>query len=64
MEIMDQLIERDRFARYLRIEILEHGPGYAMARLEINQNHLNSVYTVHGGVLFSLVNAAFSVASN
>jgi acyl-CoA thioesterase len=64
MEIMDRFIERDRFARYLGIEILEHGPGYAKARLEINRNHLNSVDTVHGGVLFSLADAAFSVASN
>jgi acyl-CoA thioesterase len=64
MESMDRFIERDRFARHLGIEILEYGPGYATARLEIKQNHLNSVDTVHGGVLFSLADAAFSVASN
>jgi acyl-CoA thioesterase len=64
MESMDRFIERDRFARYLGIEILEHGPGFAKARLEINQNHLNSVDTVHGGVLFSLADTAFAVASN
>ena len=64
MEIMKRFIERDRFARHIGIEILEHGPGYAKASLVINQNHLNSVDTVHGGVLFSLADAAFSVASN
>jgi acyl-CoA thioesterase len=64
METMNRFIERDRFAKHLGIEILEHGPGYAKARLELNRNHLNSVGTVHGGVLFSLADAAFSVASN
>jgi len=44
--------------------MLEHGPGFAKARLQISPNHLNSVDTVHGGVLFALADAAFSVASN
>jgi acyl-CoA thioesterase len=61
---MERFIERDLFARHLGIEVLEHGPGYAKARLQINRNHLNSVETVHGGAVFSLADAAFSVASN
>jgi acyl-CoA thioesterase len=64
MEIMKRFIERDLFARHLGIEIAEHGPGYAKARLELTRRHLNSVGTVHGGVVFSLADAAFSVASN
>ena len=64
MESMKRFIERDLFARHLGIEIPEHGPGYAKARLELARHHLNSVGTVHGGVVFSLADAAFSVASN
>jgi acyl-CoA thioesterase len=61
---MNRFIERDLFAKHLGIEIPEHGPGYAKARLELTRNHLNSVGTVHGGVVFSLADAAFSVAAN
>ncbi len=64
MESMERFIERDLFAKHLGIEIPEHGPGYAKAKLELTPNHLNSVGTVHGGVVFSLADAAFSVASN
>jgi acyl-CoA thioesterase len=64
MESMNRFIERDLFAKYLGIEIPEHGPGYAKAKLELTRNHLNSVGTVHGGVVFSLADAAFSAASN
>jgi acyl-CoA thioesterase len=64
MESMNRFIERDLFARHLGIEIPEHGPGYAKAKLELTRNHLNSVGTVHGGVVFSLADAAFSVAAN
>ena len=64
METLERFIERDRVARVLGLEILEYGPGYAKARLAINQDHLNSVGTVHGGAVFSLADAAFSVASN
>ncbi len=64
MESMKRFIERDLFAGHLGIEIAEHGPGYAKARLELARHHLNSVGTAHGGVVFSLADAAFSVASN
>ncbi len=64
MDSMERFIERDLFAKHLGIEIPEHGPGYAKAKLELRPNHLNSVGTVHGGVVFSLADAAFSVASN
>jgi acyl-CoA thioesterase len=61
---MQRFIEQDRYARYLGVEILQWGRGTAKARLELNENHLNSVHTVHGGVLFSLADSAFSAASN
>ena len=64
MDVMERFIERDLFTRHLGIEILEQGEGYAKAKLEIKKNHLNSVDTVHGGLVFSLADAAFSVASN
>jgi acyl-CoA thioesterase len=64
VEVMQRFIDQDRFARYLGVEICRWSEGYAKAKLELNDNHLNSVNTVHGGVLFSLADSAFSVASN
>ncbi len=64
MDVMERFIDQDRYAQYLGVEICEWGEGYAKAKLELDRNHLNSVNTVHGGVLFSLADSAFSVASN
>jgi acyl-CoA thioesterase len=64
MEAMEQFIDQDRYARFLGVEICQWGEGTARAKLELTQKHLNSVNSVHGGVLFSLADAVFSVASN
>jgi acyl-CoA thioesterase len=61
---MKRFIEQDRYARFLGVEICEWGQGTAKAKLELKDKHLNSVNTVHGGVIFSLADSAFSVASN
>ena len=63
MEVMERFIEQDLYARYLGVEICRWSEGYAKAKLQLNRNHLNSVNTVHGGVVFSLADSAFSVAS-
>jgi acyl-CoA thioesterase len=64
VETMERFIARDRYARHLGAEILRWSEGYARAKLELTENHLNSVNTAHGGVLFSLADCVFSVASN
>jgi acyl-CoA thioesterase len=61
---MERFVEQDRYARYLGVEILEWGDGTAKAKLQVRKHHLNSVNTVHGGVIFSLADSVFSVASN
>jgi acyl-CoA thioesterase len=64
MDLLIRFFERDRFARHLGIEILEHGEGTARAKLELTTDHLNSVGSAHGGIISSLADTAFSVASN
>jgi acyl-CoA thioesterase len=65
MDEIKQFIEKDFFAKHLGIEMLEYAPGKAKARMEIKDDqHLNSAGTVHGGAIFSLADAVFSVASN
>jgi acyl-CoA thioesterase len=61
---IERFIKNDRFAGMIGVEIVEHGLGTAKARLELREEHLNSAGTAHGGLIFSLADAVFSVASN
>ena len=64
MESLVAFFEKDAFASYLGVELLEASEGRAKARLEIRPHHLNSHAIVHGGVLFGLADVVFAVASN
>ena len=64
MTMISDFIERDHFAKHLGVEITEHSAGRAKASMELKTHHLNSAGTVHGGAVFSLADAVFSVASN
>ncbi len=54
----------DRFARFIGVELLEAGKGYARARMEIQEIHLNGGNVCQGGALFTLADFAFAVATN
>ncbi len=64
MDPFKKFVERDNFAKHLGVEMLEYSAGRAKARMELKSHHLNSAGMVHGGAIFSLADAAFSVASN
>jgi acyl-CoA thioesterase len=64
MDDLMRFVDRDRFAKHLGVEMLEYSAGKAVARMAIGDHHLNSAGTVHGGAVFSLADAVFSVASN
>ena len=57
-------VKSDRFAAYIGIKLIEARPGFAAAELELQEKHLNGVNIAHGGVLFTLADFAFAVASN
>ncbi len=64
---MDQIREffkKDRFAEWVGIELLEASPGFARAKMEIRNHHLNGLDMVHGAAIFSLADLAFAGASN
>jgi acyl-CoA thioesterase len=48
----------------LGIEMLSCTPGRATTRMTVGQQHLNSHGTCHGGLVFTLADAAFSFACN
>ena len=64
MDTIKKFVEKDNFAKHLGVEILEYSAGKARARMELKSHHLNSAGTAHGGAIFSLADAVFSVASN
>ena len=64
MNELNKFIEKDRYAKHLGVEMLDYSSGWAKARMPIKNHHLNSAGTVHGGAIFSLADAVFSIASN
>ncbi|MCL2745336.1 MAG: PaaI family thioesterase [Planctomycetaceae bacterium] len=65
---LEQVRERfktDRFAvGVMGIEIVEARVGYAKVKLDVSEKHFNTVNIVQGGVIFTLADFAFAVASN
>ena len=63
-EIKNFFAKRDKFAKYVGIEIVEVGKGRAKVKLKVREEHLNGVDIVHGAVIFALADFAFAIASN
>lgn len=59
-----EIVSQDPFARFLGIELLKISEGYARSSLTIADHMLNFHGVPHGGVLFSLADAAFAAACN
>ena len=59
-----QRISRDPFARFLGIELLELREGYSRVGMTVGEHALNFHGIPHGGVIFSLADAAFAAAGN
>ena len=64
MEYFKNYFKKDMFIVNVGIELLEISPGYAKAKLEVEEKHLNALKTVQGGVLFTLADIAFAAAIN
>lgn len=59
-----KFVENDRFADYIGAKIIKVDIGYAVTKLDIEEKHLNGVNIVQGGVIYTLADYAFAVASN
>ena len=55
--------ENDHFAAANGMRLLELRPGFAKTCLKVEDRHLNSIGTVHGGAIFTLANFAFGAAT-
>ncbi len=57
-------VTNDRFAKYIGIKLVDVKEGFAITELVLNENHLNGVDRVQGGVIFTLADYAFAAACN
>ena len=58
------LVARDAFVRALGIELVAVTSGHAVARVRIEERHLNFNGVGHGGLTFTLADTAFGYACN
>ena len=58
------LLTLDKQASQLGITYIESGKDYAVIEIILDDRHLNFMGRCHGGVVFSLADTAFGLASN
>ncbi len=56
--------ENDRVAKFYQMKVKEVREGYALVEISVNDSALNAAGVCQGGVIFSLADFAFAVASN
>ncbi|MGH3441239.1 MAG: PaaI family thioesterase [Nitriliruptorales bacterium] len=61
---LDALFRGDEYMGMIGAELVEWEGGRAVVRWTPRPEHCNFAGTVHGGAIFSLADAAFSIASN
>lgn len=61
---LEELAERDAWLNSLGISLVSADTGRVTIRMTVMDQHLNFNGTCHGGVLFSLADTAFGLASN
>lgn len=63
-ESIKEEIRNEPYANHMGIRLLDVGPGYAVMETRYSKKMTNFVGLVHGGAIFSLIDEAFSAASN
>lgn len=61
---LQQLAARDSYVTSLGITLLHAAPDRVAIKMTVMDEHMNFNGTCHGGVLFSLADTAFGLASN
>lgn len=61
---IESLLAADNYGRLLGIDLVDVTPEEITLALEVREDHLNFLAVGHGGMVFSLADCAFSLASN
>lgn len=63
-DVVDHMLQHDRFSQWLGISVLEINEGYSKIKMTVREEMLNGFGIVHGGIAFSLADSAFAFACN
>jgi acyl-CoA thioesterase len=63
-QVLDIMLARDHFTRWLGLQVEEVGPGSCRLHYTVKEEMLNGFSNIHGGVLFSAADSAFAFACN
>lgn len=63
-EVIKVMLERDRFTKWMGLEVVESRIGYCKLQYRVTDGMLNGFDIVHGGVLFSASDSALAFACN
>lgn len=63
IEEMNQIVERNPFAKYIGMELLEVKEGYASGRISFEKQYENVYGGMHGGCAYSLADTLAGIAA-
>ncbi|WP_456330314.1 hydroxyphenylacetyl-CoA thioesterase PaaI [Archaeoglobus sp.] len=63
-KVREYMYKNDRLFELLGASIVDMKEGYAKVEMVVKEEHLNAAKVCHGGILFSLADLAFALASN
>lgn len=64
MDVVEFMKENDNVSKWLNIEVVEAKKGYVCTTMTVRKDMLNAAGVCHGGVIFSLSDYTFAIASN
>jgi len=62
--VVDHMLAKDEFSKWLGIEIAEIGAGTCKLRMTVRTEMLNGFGIAHGGIAYALADSALAFASN
>lgn len=62
--VSDYIYQNDRLFKFLEAKITDVGEGFAEVEMTVKDCHLNAAGVCQGGVIFTLADLAFALASN
>lgn len=62
--IVQGLLARDAFSRWLGVEVVEAAPGRCLCRMLVRPEMVNGFGVAHGGIAYSLADSALAFAAN
>ncbi len=63
-KIIDAMMEKDSFSKWLGIQRLEEKEGFCKIQLTVRKDMCNGFGIAHGGICYSLADTALAFASN